>query len=40
MRVDLDQHIPPLLYRAVAELLVWLHQVEHLRGEYAAPGRR
>jgi flagellar biosynthesis protein len=25
MQVDLDRHIPPELYRAVAELLVWLH---------------
>ena len=29
--VDLDQHIPPQLYVAVAELLAWLYQVE--RGE-------
>lgn len=40
MRADLDQHIPPLLYRAVAELLVWLHHVEHRRGDCATPGRR
>ena len=31
MQVDLDQHIPPLLYRAVAELLVWVYRLE--RGE-------
>lgn len=30
-QVDLDQHIPPQLYIAVAELLAWLYQVE--RGE-------
>ncbi|MBI3094748.1 MAG: EscU/YscU/HrcU family type III secretion system export apparatus switch protein [Rhodocyclales bacterium] len=30
-KVDLDQHIPPQLYVAVAELLAWLYQVE--RGE-------
>lgn len=29
MQVDLDQHIPPNLYRAVAELLAWLYRIEH-----------
>lgn len=28
MQVDLDQHIPPQLYRAVAEVLAWLYQLE------------
>ena len=28
MQVDLDQHIPPELYVAVAELLAWLHRIE------------
>jgi flagellar biosynthesis protein len=28
MQVDTDQHIPPELYRAVAEVLVWLHRME------------
>jgi len=28
MKVDLDQHIPPQLYVAVAELLAWLYRVE------------
>lgn len=28
MQVDIDQHIPPELYRAVAELLVWLYKME------------
>lgn len=28
MQVDLDSHIPPLLYQAVAELLAWLYQLE------------
>ncbi len=28
MQVDLDDHIPPQLYLAVAELLVWLYRVE------------
>ncbi len=26
--VDLDEHIPPALYIAVAELLAWLYQIE------------
>lgn len=29
MQVDLDQHIPPQLYLAVAELLAWLYRLEH-----------
>ena len=28
MQVELDDHIPPALYRAVAELLAWLHHIE------------
>ena len=28
MQVDLDEHIPAELYRAVAELLVWLYKME------------
>ncbi len=28
MQVDLDQHIPPQLYRAVAELLAWFYKME------------
>lgn len=32
MQVDLDRHIPPELYRAVAELLAWLYRLEHGRG--------
>jgi flagellar biosynthesis protein len=28
MQVDLDSHIPPALYRAVAELLAWLYHLE------------
>jgi len=28
MQVDLDRHIPPALYRAVAELLAWLYHLE------------
>ena len=28
MQVDLDDHIPPQLYLAVAELLAWLYRLE------------
>ena len=28
MQVDLDDRIPPALYRAVAELLAWLYRLE------------
>lgn len=27
-QVDLDEHIPPALYRVVAELLAWVHHIE------------
>ena len=29
MHFDLDQHIPPALYVAVAELLTWVYRLEH-----------
>lgn len=29
MQIDLDQHIPPALYRAIAELLAWLYHIEN-----------
>ncbi len=29
MQVDLDRHIPPELYRVIAELLAWLYHAEH-----------
>jgi flagellar biosynthesis protein len=29
MQVDLDAHVPPALYVAIAELLVWVWRVEH-----------
>ncbi|MEP7062211.1 MAG: EscU/YscU/HrcU family type III secretion system export apparatus switch protein [Betaproteobacteria bacterium] len=29
MQVDLDAHIPPALYVAIAELLTWVWRVEH-----------
>jgi flagellar biosynthesis protein len=28
MQVDLDRQIPPELYRAVAEVMAWIHQLE------------
>jgi len=28
MQVDLDQHIPPALYLAVAEVLAWVYRLE------------
>lgn len=40
MQVDLDSHIPPQLYQAVAELLAWLYRLEarELPGQ-AQPGK-
>jgi flagellar biosynthesis protein len=35
MQVDLDRHVPPQLYVAVAELLAWIWRVEH--GSAEAP---
>ena len=32
MRVELDDPIPPELYRAVAELLAWLYRLEREEG--------
>lgn len=34
MQVDLDQHIPPALYTAVAELLAWLYQLENKKQSF------
>lgn len=36
MQVDLDQQIPPALYRAVAELLAWLYRIENQESEHSA----
>ena len=33
MQVDLDRHIPPALYRAVAELLAWLYHIDALKNK-------
>jgi flagellar biosynthesis protein len=40
MEVDLDRQIPPVLYRAIAELLAWLYHIESAQksgGELPAP---
>lgn len=29
MQVDLDDHIPPALYQAIAEILAWLYRLEN-----------
>ncbi len=29
-QVDLDDHIPPQLYLAIAELLAWIYRVEKM----------
>lgn len=29
MQVDLDRHIPPGLYMAIAEILAWLYKIEN-----------
>jgi flagellar biosynthesis protein len=34
-QVDIDEHIPPQLYMAVAELLAWLYRIE--QGENIEP---
>lgn len=36
MQVDLDAHIPPALYQAMAEILAWLYKLE--QGEVEAEG--
>lgn len=37
MQVDLDQHIPPKLYVAVAELLAWLYRMEKAQPAAGVP---
>jgi flagellar biosynthesis protein len=34
-QVNIDEHIPPQLYMAIAELLAWLYRIEH--GDPSAP---
>lgn len=36
-QVDIDEHIPPQLYMAVAELLAWLYRIEHGEDAVAPP---
>ncbi|CAG0973007.1 Flagellar biosynthetic protein FlhB [Anaerolineae bacterium] len=38
MQVDLDQHIPPQLYLAVAELLAWIYRLENGQIDAASEG--
>lgn len=38
MQVDLDAQIPPELYRAVAELLAWLYQLEKIKLPHSPEG--
>jgi len=33
MQVDLDNHIPPALYQAIAEILAWLYKLEQGRAD-------
>ncbi|MCF8185954.1 MAG: EscU/YscU/HrcU family type III secretion system export apparatus switch protein [Sulfuritalea sp.] len=33
MQVDLDDHIPPALYQAIAEILSWLYRLEEAQDE-------
>ncbi|WP_395004501.1 EscU/YscU/HrcU family type III secretion system export apparatus switch protein [Undibacterium sp.] len=37
MKVDLDDAIPPALYRVVAELLAWLYHIEAALGSTTLP---
>ncbi|MEI8362400.1 MAG: EscU/YscU/HrcU family type III secretion system export apparatus switch protein [Betaproteobacteria bacterium] len=35
MQVDLDDHIPPALYQAIAEVLAWLYRLEQGKADEA-----
>jgi len=37
MQVDLDAHIPPQLYLAIAELLAWLYRLEQGEAPWFPP---
>lgn len=37
MQVDLDDHIPPALYQAIAEILAWLYKLEQGKADEDAP---
>ncbi|MDP3539413.1 MAG: EscU/YscU/HrcU family type III secretion system export apparatus switch protein [Azonexus sp.] len=36
-QVNIDEHIPPQLYMAIAELLAWLYRIEHGDNSLVAP---
>lgn len=36
-QVDIDRHIPPALYVAVAELLAWIYRLEQQGSDESAP---
>ena len=36
-QVNIDEHIPPQLYMAIAELLAWLYRIEHGGAPTQAP---
>jgi len=38
MQVDLDEHIPPALYMAVAEVLAWAYRLAHKNGPAQTTG--
>ena len=38
MQVELDRHIPPALYRLVAELLAWLYRIDSQLEVPGSPG--
>ena len=40
MQIDLDEHIPPQLYVAVAELLAWIYRLETAAPERPAGAHR
>jgi flagellar biosynthesis protein len=33
MQVDIDDHIPPALYQAIAEILAWLYRLEENKAD-------
>jgi flagellar biosynthesis protein len=37
MQVDLDDHIPPALYQAIAEILAWLYKLEDGQSDAEVP---
>ncbi|HZV99068.1 MAG TPA: EscU/YscU/HrcU family type III secretion system export apparatus switch protein [Methylophilaceae bacterium] len=37
MQVDLDGHIPPALYQAIAEIMAWLYRLEQQAADNRPP---